>query len=66
MPSSITKGNPWSKTGTWSGNGAVHLCIMPSVDHDTQHDAANLAEVSHQPTRQRECSKQQFNSIGRA
>ena len=28
--------------------------VMPSVDHSTQRYANNLAEVSHQPTRQRE------------
>ena len=33
---------------------AARRSIMPSVDHNTEHYANNLAEVSHQPTRQRE------------
>ena len=34
--------------------------IMPSVNHDTEQYANNLAEVSHQPTRQRERQMRTF------
>ena len=34
--------------------GAAHRTTMPSVIHDTRRYANNRAEVSHQPTRQRE------------
>jgi len=33
---------------------AAHRIIMPSVTHDTSQYANNRAEVSHEPTRQRE------------
>ncbi len=36
--------------------------IMPSVNHDTEQYANNLAEVSHQPTRQRERQMRKFKS----
>ena len=36
--------------------------IMPSVNHDTEQYANNLAEVSHQPTRQRERQMRRFKS----
>ena len=36
--------------------------IMPSVHHDTQRYANNRAEVSHQPTRQRERQMRRFKS----
>ena len=36
--------------------------IMPSVNHDTEQYANNLAEVSHQPTRQRERQMRTFKS----
>ena len=36
--------------------------IMPSVKHDTKRYANNRAEVSHQPTRQRERQMRRFNS----
>ena len=35
---------------------------MPSVNHDTEQYANNLAEVSHQPTRQRERQMRTFKS----
>jgi len=35
---------------------AAHRAVMPSVVHDTRRYANNRAEVSHQPTRQRERS----------
>ena len=36
--------------------------IMPSVNHDTERYANNRAEVSHQPTRQRERQMRKFKS----
>ena len=36
--------------------------IMPSVNHDTKQYANNRAEVSHQPTRQRERQMRRFKS----
>ena len=36
--------------------------IMPSVNHDTERYANNRAEVSHQPTRQRERQMRRFKS----
>ena len=36
--------------------------IMPSVNHDTEQYANNLAEVSHQPTRKRERQMRKFKS----
>ena len=38
--------------------------IMPSVEHDTSRYANNRAEVSHQPTRQRERQMRGFKSRG--
>ena len=40
--------------------------IMPSVAHDTSRYANNRAEVSHQPTRQRERQMRGFKSRGQA
>jgi putative transposase len=40
--------------------------IMPSVVHDTSRYANNRAEVSHQPTRQRERQMRGFKSRGQA
>jgi len=45
---------------------AAHRDILPSVDHITQQYANNRAEVSHQPTRQRERQMQRFKSVGQA
>ena len=46
--------------------GAAHRSTMPSVEHDTTQYANNLAEVSHQPTRQREYQMRRFKSAGQA
>jgi putative transposase len=46
--------------------GAAHRDLMPSVDHNTDRYANNLAEVSHQPTRQRERQMRGFKSAGQA
>ena len=39
---------------------------MPSVRHDMRQYANNRAEVSHQPTRQRERQMRRFKSPGQA
>ncbi len=39
---------------------------MPSVEHLTARYANNRAEVSHQPTRQRERQMRRFKSAGQA
>ena len=39
---------------------------MPSVVHDTTRYANNRAEVSHQPTRQRERQMRRFKSVAQA
>ncbi len=46
--------------------GAPHRTVMPSVRHDTRQYANNRAEVSHQPTRQRERQMRRFKSPGQA
>ena len=46
--------------------GAAHQTIMPSVIHDTERYANNRAEVSHQPTRQRERQMRRFKSVAQA
>jgi len=46
--------------------GAAHRTIMPSVIHDTERYANNRAEVSHQPTRQRERQMRRFKSAAQA
>jgi putative transposase len=42
--------------------GAAHRAMMPSVVHDTTQYANNRAELSHQPTRQRERHMRRFKS----
>jgi putative transposase len=44
----------------------AHRSVMPSVAHDTRRYANNRAEVSHQPTRQRERLMRRFKSVGQA
>ena len=46
--------------------GAARRITMPSVVHDTSQYANNRAEVSHQPTRQRERQMRRFKSAGQA
>ena len=41
---------------------AAHRTVMPSVVHSTQQYENNRAEVSHQPTRQRERQMRRFKS----
>ena len=43
--------------------GAAHRVRMPSVHHCTMQYANNRAEVSHQPTRQRERHMRRFKSL---
>ena len=45
---------------------AAHRKVMPSVLHDTAAYANNRAEVSHQPTRQRERQMRRFKSPAQA
>jgi putative transposase len=45
---------------------AAHRTVMPSVVHRTRQYANNRAEVSHQPTRQRERQMRGFKSAGQA
>jgi putative transposase len=46
--------------------GAAHRVVMPAVMHDTRQYANNRAEVSHQPTRQRERQMRRFKTPGQA
>ena len=45
---------------------AAHRRVMPSVGHSTKQHENNRAEVSHQPTRQRERQMRKFKSPGQA
>ena len=45
---------------------AAHRTVMPSVVHSTMQYENNRAEVSHQPTRQRERQMRRFKSAGHA
>ena len=53
-------------TDTLRSYGAAHRTVMPSVLHDTSRYANNRAEVSHQPTRQRERQMRRFKSAAQA
>ena len=44
------------------GHAAAHRALMPSVVHATDQYANNRADVSHQPTRQRERQMRRFKS----
>ena len=58
---------PWQLvTDKLRSYSAAHREVMQSVTHDTQQYANNRAEVSHQPTRQRERQMRQFKSVGQA
>jgi putative transposase len=46
--------------------GAAKRTVMPSVVHSTKQYENNRAEVSHQPTRQRERQMRNFKSPGQA
>ena len=45
---------------------AAHREVMPSVTHSTKQYENNRAEVSHEPTRQRERQMRRFKSAGQA
>ena len=45
---------------------AAHRIVMPSVVHRTTRYENNRAEVSHQPTRQRERQMRRFTSVAHA
>jgi putative transposase len=58
---------PWQLvTGKLKSYGTAHRDLMPSVDHNTHRYANNRAEVSHQPTRQRERQMRGFKSARQA
>ncbi len=58
---------PWRLvTDKLKSYGAAHRSLMPSVDHNTARYENNRAEVSHQPTRQRERQMRRFKSAGQA
>ena len=53
-------------TDKLSSYKAAHRVVMPSVAHRTDRYANNRAEVSHQPTRQRERQMRRFKSAAHA
>jgi putative transposase len=58
---------PWRLvTDKLRSYAAAHRTVMPSVIHDTGRYANNRAEVSHQPTRQRERQMRRFKSPAQA
>ena len=58
---------PWQLiTDKLKSYGAAHRVTMPSVRHSTGQYENNRAEVSHQPTRQRERQMRRFKSAGQA
>ncbi len=58
---------PWRLvTDKLKSYGAAHRMTMPGVDHNTAQYENNRAEVSHQPTRQRERLMRRFKSAGQA
>jgi putative transposase len=56
----------WMVTDKLRSYAAAHRTIMPSVAHDTSQYANNRAEVSHEPTRQRERGMRRFKSMAQA
>ncbi len=58
---------PWRLvTDKLKSYAAAQRTVMPSVIHDTDRYANNRAEVSHQPTRQRERQMRRFKSSAQA
>ncbi len=58
---------PWRLvTDKLRSYSAAHREVMPSVVHDTDQYRNNLAEVSHEPTRQRERQMRKFKTPGQA
>jgi len=56
----------WLVTDTLRSYDAAHRTIMPSVNHLNHVYANNRAEVSHEPTRQRERAMRGFTSCRRS
>ena len=56
----------WLITDKLRSYGAAHRSLMPSVEHVTARYANSRAEVSHQPTRQRERQMRKFKSAAQA
>jgi len=56
----------WLITDKLGSYGAAHRSVMPSAEHVTARYANNRAEVSHQPTRQRERQMRKFKSAAQA
>ena len=56
----------WSIIDKLGSYGAAHRSVMPSVEHLTARYANNRAEVSHQPTRERERQLRRFKSAAHA
>ncbi len=56
----------WLITDKLRSYGAAHRSVMPSVEHVTARYANNRAEISHQPTRQRERQMRKFKSVAQA
>ena len=56
----------WVVTDKLRSYSAAHRQVMPSAVHDTRQYANNRAEVSRQPTRQREHQMRRFKSSGQA
>jgi putative transposase len=58
---------PWRMiTDKLKSYSAAHREVMPSVAHSTEQYENNRAEVSHEPTRQRERQMRRFKSMGQA
>jgi putative transposase len=58
---------PWRMiTDKLKSYSAAHREVFPSVTHSTEQYENNRAEVSHEPTRQRERQMRQFKSMGHA
>ena len=45
-------------------NSAAHREVLPLITHSTEQYDNNRAEVSHEPTRQRERQMRRFKSAG--
>jgi putative transposase len=56
----------WLITDALGSYRAAHRSVMPTVEHVTARYANNRAEVSHQPTRQRERQMRGFKSAAQA
>jgi putative transposase len=58
---------PWRMiTDKLKSYSAAHREVMPSVAHSAEQYENNRAEVSHEPTRQRERQMRRFKSSGQA